>query len=164
MSVDDISVLMNEDPFPAMHPTGDPVATAEAFAAEQSAAGYVLDFSLASLEIVVDRLIELPMCRHGCEGQPSEAEERTQSAIGAYIGETLRRLFEGEWVGAFHPASTALNFYRSFVMFGDYRFSPHLFIAYRFSNGACEGSFQAYLRRALPRITARSADGDALLE
>jgi hypothetical protein len=142
---------------------GDPVTTAEAFAAEQSAAGYALDFSLASLETEVDRLIDMPMFHHGRERPPSEAEERNEAGLAAYIGEALRRLFGGVWVGSFHPGSTALNFYRSFVMFGGYRFEPHLFVAYRLTNGGCEGSFRTYLRASLPRIKARAPDGDALV-
>src|SRR5262249_36929603 len=50
-----------------------------------------------------------------------------------------------------------------FVMFGGYRFEPHLFVAYRLTNGGCEGSFRAYLQAALPRIQARTPDGDPLV-
>ncbi len=154
---------MDPDPLATMYPAGDPVATAEAFAAERTAAGYPLDFSLASLETEVDRLIELPMFHHGRERPATEAEQRNEAALAAYIGEATRRLFGGEWVGTFHPGSTALNFYRSFVMFGSYRFEPHLFVAYRLSNGGCEGCFREYLRAAVPRIKARTLDGDALV-
>lgn len=142
---------------------GDPVATAEAFASARSPAGYRLDFSLASLETEVDRLIDLPMFHHGRERAATGDEERNEAALAAYIGETLRRLFGGEWIGSFYPGSTALNFYRSFVMFGGYRFEPHLFVGYRLANGECEGSFRAYLRAALPRIKARTPDDDALV-
>jgi hypothetical protein len=154
---------MDADPLGTLHPAGDPVTTAEAFAAERTAAGYPLDFSLASLETEVDRLIELPLFHHGREGSATEAEQRNESVLAAYIGEAQQRLFAGEWVGSFHRGSTALNFYRSIVMFGGYRFEPHLFVAYRLTNGGCEGSFRAYLRASLPRIEARTPDGDALL-
>ena len=139
---------------------GDPVAAAESFAATCLAAGYSLDFSLASLEIEVDRLLELPIFRHGRKGLPTDAEERNEAALAAYIGETLRRLFGGEWIGSFYPRSLARNYYESFVMFGEFRFEPHLFVGYRFTNGEGEGSFRAYLRSVLPRIEARIPAGD----
>jgi len=139
---------------------GDPVAAAEGFAATRSAAGYPLDFSLASLETQVDRLLVLPIFRHGRERLPTDAEERNEAALAAYIGETLRRLFSGEWIGSFYPRSLALNFYESFVMFGDFRFEPHLFVGYRLTNGEGEGSFRSYLRSVLPRIEARIPAGD----
>jgi hypothetical protein len=65
---------------------GDPAVAAEGFAAEHSAAGYILDFSLASLEIQVDRLFELPPFRPG-RGLSTDAEERNEAALGAYIEE-----------------------------------------------------------------------------
>ena len=113
--------MAEDDP---KYAAGDPVATAEAFAAAQSAAGYALDFSLASLETEVDRLIELPMFNRGRERPDTEDEERNEAALAAYLGETLRRLFDGEWAGSFYPGSTLLNFYRSFVRFGGSRFEP----------------------------------------
>jgi hypothetical protein len=139
---------------------GDPVAAAEGFAATHSAAGYPLDFSLASLEDQVDRLLGLPIFRHGREGLPTDAEERNEAALAAYIGETLRRLFDGEWIGSFYPRSQALNFYESFVMFGGFRFEPHLFVGYWLANGEGEGSFRSYLRSVLQRIAARVPAGD----
>jgi hypothetical protein len=149
---------MDLDPLATEHPAGDPVATAEAFSVEQSAAGYPLDFSFASLETEIDRLLELPMFHHGRDGSATEAEQRNEAALAAYIGETLRRLFDGQWVGSFHPGSPELNFYLSFVMFGDYRFEPHLFVGYWLTNGGSEGCFREYLRTRLSRIKTRIPD------
>lgn len=139
---------------------GDPMTVAEDFAAQQSAAGYPLPFSLASLETQVDRLLVLPIFRHGRKGLPTDAEERNEAALAAYVGETLRRLFGGEWGGSFYPRSQARNYYESFVLFGDFLFNPHLFVGYRLTNGEGEGSFRSYLRSLLPRIEARIPAGD----
>jgi hypothetical protein len=154
---------VDAEPLGTVNSTGDPVATAEAFATEWTAAGYSLDFSLASLETEVDRLIELPTFGHGREGSATEAGQRNEAAFAAYIGEALRRLFGGAWAGSFYPGSPALNFYRSFVKFGDFQFSPNVFVSYRLTNGECEGSFRSYVRALIPRIEASDPDGDQLV-
>ncbi len=154
---------MDADPLATEYPAGDPAATAETFAAKQHTAGYALDFSLGSLETEVDRLLDLPLFHHGRQGEATEAEERNKAALGAYVGETLRRLFDGEWVGSFHPGCPILNFYRSAILFGSFKFQPDLFVSYRLTNGESEGSFRAYLRAVLPQIEARAEDGDPFI-
>jgi hypothetical protein len=152
---------METDLLAMKYPAGDPVGTAEAFAAGLRAAGYALDFSMASLETEVDRALLLPLFHRGREHIATNAEERNEAALGAYVGETLRRLFGGEWVGSFDPDSTLGNFYLSAVRFGEFWFRPHAFVSYRLTNGECEGTFGVYLQTVLQRIDDHAPHGDS---
>jgi hypothetical protein len=131
---------------------GDPVIAAEDFAARHSSLGFRLDFSLESLETEIDRLLAQPIFHRGREGSLSQEEARNEAAISAYVGETIRRLFQGRWAGVFHPDQPASNFYTSFVQFGSYRYWPAHYFAYRLTNWPQEGTFSEYLERLLPTI------------
>jgi hypothetical protein len=138
----------------------DPVACAEAFAAQHRGPDLPLDFSLASLRSDVDRLLLLPMFHHGRDGLATAAEERAEAALCAYVGESARRLFDGEWVGEFDPAVPINNFYRSRVRFGTFHFNPHIQVAYRLTNGPEEGTLGEHLDHVLPNIMARDGEPD----
>ena len=141
-------------------PANDPVASAEAFAAEHRTSGRMLDFSLESLLANFDRIVELPMFNHGRDKPATAAEDRAQAALCAYVGESLRRAFAGEWVGEFDPDAPIHNYYRSRVRFGAFHLNPHSFVGYRLTNGPEEGTFQAYLKEVLPSIEARDGERD----
>jgi len=131
----------------------DPVAIAQQFAATHTLSGFRLDFSIGSLETEVDRLLESPLFCRGRERLETDEERRNLAALCAYVGETLRQLFGGEWGGQFYPQGD--NFYTSFVQFGNYRYWPGHFISYRLANWPMEGTFAQHLERLLPAIQAR---------
>jgi hypothetical protein len=141
-------------------PANDPVASAEAFAAAHRAPGQPLDFSLASLLADFDRVVELPMFHHGRGRPATAAEDRAEAALCAYVGESLRRAFAGEWIGEFDPDVPINNYCRSRVRFGAFHLNPHAFVAYRLTNGPEEGTFQDYLKDVLPSIEARDGEAD----
>jgi hypothetical protein len=130
----------------------DPGLVAEAFARDQSAAGRAFDFSRDSLLGSVDGFIQ------ACLGQRSDdpAQWKLEAALEAYVGETLRRVYDGIWQGEFRDDNPGPNFYCSWVEFGSYRYFPSHFIGYRISNGPGEGTFAEHLQRIVPRILARA--------
>ena len=140
---------------------GDPAAIALDFATAHSASGFRLDFSLESLETEIDRLLALPIFFRGREGSPTDQESRNQAGISAYVGETLRRLFQGRWGGEFYPDRNEVNFYTSFVDFTGYRYWPSHFISYRLTNWPGEGTFAQHLEKALLTIGKHVAQENA---
>ncbi len=124
--------------------------TAELFAKKASRLGFDFDFSIGSLKLEIDRLLDsTEIC---FEDTKRECWEN-QSGLEAYIGETLLRLYRGEWQGQFNAKNPAGNYYLSFVQFGAYRYFPSHFLGYRISNGEeSEGSFSSYLPKLLNRI------------
>jgi hypothetical protein len=74
---------------------------------------------------------------------------KMEAELGAYVGETLSRLFEGSWRGTFRNDNPGPNYYLSWVEFGAYKFFPSHFFAYRFANGTAEGTFAEYLHRGM---------------
>ncbi len=130
----------------------NPVAAAIEFSEQQTGPGRQLDFSLGSLRTEVDNVLALPMFFRGREGTSTDRENRSEAALCAYVGETLSRLFNGTWGGDFYADRPADNFYTSFVDFGDYRYWPSHFIAYRLTNWPQEGTFAKHLERVLPSI------------
>jgi len=129
----------------------DPKAVAEAFAARYGAEGYKFDFSLESLRVEVDRFFDAPVL---CSADVKE-KWRAESELGAYVGETLARLFDGEWQGQFCAENSGMNFYVSRVQFGAFDFYPARFLGYRINNGTTEGTFAQYLKKTVPQIEAR---------
>lgn len=130
----------------------NPVVAAIEFSEQHTGPGCRLDFSLGSLQSEVDSVLELPIFFRGREGTSTDNQERSEAALCAYVGETLSRLFNGTWGGDFYPDCPASNFYTSFVDFGDYRYWPSHFIAYRLTNWPQEGTFAKHLERVLPSI------------
>ena len=114
--------------------------------------GYRLDFSIDSLRVEVDRLLEAPDL-FPARDERDEAKWRNEASLEAYVGETLARSFSGVWSGTFRADSPGANFYTSRVVFGDYRYAPSHFLAYRIANGAEQGSFAEHLEALLPKLT-----------
>ena len=133
----------------------EPSGVAEQFAAAMTTKGYQLDFSLESLQGEVDRVLD----DYEAAFRQDEAGHALETALAAYVGETLARLYDGTWGGTFQADNPAANFYTSHVDFGEYRYRPTHFIAYRISNGPAEGTFADQLERVLPKIIARVEDG-----
>jgi hypothetical protein len=133
----------------------DPEGSARFFAEKLRAAGYGLDFSLKSLSSEIDKLFETPLF----SDHSSPAQWHDEAGLEAYVGETLRQLFNGEWKGAFSQSNPGANFYLSWVQFGEFRYFPSHFLAYRIGNGEADtGTFNRYLDRLLPAIKLREAD------
>jgi len=132
----------------------DPEASARAFAEKRLATGADLDFSLRSLSVDIDPLLASPLFSD--PGSPSRW--RDEASLAAYVGETLRRLFDGQWKGSFSPSNPGPNFYRSWVQFGEFRYFPSHFLSYRIKNSVADaGSFGQHLERVLPVIRRREA-------
>lgn len=131
---------------------------AREFAAAQRAAGFRLDFTLDSLKSEVDRLIEASILQPLQSRLWTEQEEHCGTGLTAYTGETLCRLHDGVWGGSFSRTQTIGNWYCSYILFGEYRYSPAAYFLYRFSNGPKDGTFSQYLERVLPLIQARKRD------
>lgn len=122
--------------------TDDPVRASESFVKTAAKEGFSFDFSLKSLEFEIDKYLE--------KYYPLEEESklRTECDLTAYIGETIRRLYQGEWAGEYFSSSSShgQNFYTCKVKIGKFVFSPNHFIAYYLSNGKeSEGTFYDYL-------------------
>jgi hypothetical protein len=133
----------------------DPAGSALRFAEKLRVAGYSLDFSLKSLSSEIDQLLESPLF----SDHSSPPQWHDEASLEAYLGETLRQLFNGEWKGAFSQSNPGPNFYLSWVQFGEFRYFPSHFLAYRISNGKADtGTFSQYLERILPAIKRRAAD------
>jgi hypothetical protein len=117
--------------------------TAERFSQKGSKLGFLLDFSIESLKVEVDRVLNsTEICFGGIKHECWE----NQSGLEAYVGEALLRLYGGEWQGQFNSKNPGANFYFSFVKFDTYKFFPSRFLGYRISNGEeNEGSFSNYL-------------------
>ena len=139
--------------------SGDPIAAAEQFATSLRRQGFLLDFSCQSLETEIDRMFDLPLFHCGRQGLPTIEQARNESGLAAYLGETLRRRYSGEWQGEFYPESPHLNFYSSFIRFRQYQYFPSSFVGYRLSNGSSEGTFAEYLRQIISKIQEATISG-----
>jgi hypothetical protein len=148
-------ILCNEQALRCMNNarTSDPALCAVLFAEKMRAVGYCLDFSLKSLSEEVDKLLESKLF----SGRGSEAEWQDEAGLEAYVGETLSRLFDGQWIGSFREDNPGPNYYLSWVQFGEAKYFPSMFLSYRISNGKeHEGTFEDHLVRVLPRIKLRA--------
>jgi len=121
----------------------NPVEAAHNFVLKSSGEGFSFDFSLKSLEFEVDRYLD-----KYCPAD-EEARLRIECDLTAYVGETMRRLYNGEWAGEYFGKSSSYrgpNFYTCKVKIGKYDFYPSHFISYYLSNGKeSEGTFYDYL-------------------
>jgi len=121
----------------------NPVDAASNFVLESFGKGYSFDFSLKSLEVEVDKYLE--------KYRPADEESRLRMEcdLTAYVGETIRRLYDGEWTGEYFGKSSSYrgpNFYTCKVKIGKFDFYPSHFISYYLSNGKeSEGTFYEYL-------------------
>ncbi|MEY4560734.1 MAG: hypothetical protein RLZZ618_11 [Pseudomonadota bacterium] len=132
--------------------SADPIATATAFAHDMRRQGFALDLSMESLKGEVDRLLR---SEHLCHPE-DRTQWTTEARLGAYVGEVLRRAFDGTWEGDYRDDHAGVNCYTSFVVFGRYRYNPAMALGYRISNGeASMGRFSDHIERVLPSIKAR---------
>ncbi len=70
-----------------------------------------------------------------------------EAYLTAYIGETLVRIYNGEWVGKFYGPKRAMNnFYTIQIKIENFTFNPSHFMAYRLNNREkSQGTFYNYL-------------------
>ncbi|CAN5372676.1 hypothetical protein BH10BAC4_BH10BAC4_25740 [soil metagenome] len=125
-----------------MKTSDSPIDTANDFAKEATAEGFSFDFSLSSLEVEIDKYLAkyYPLNQ--------ETKLRVECVLTAYIGETIRRLYQGEWTGEYSLSSPGLNFYTCRVKIGKFDFYPNHFIGYYLSNSKkSEGTFYDYLHK-----------------
>lgn len=134
------------------HDVQDPALVACAFAETMRSAGYRMDFSLESLRNEVDELLDSLDF-----SEPSTPEQRrAEASLQAYVGEALARRFNGQWQGTFRADHAGVNFYNSWLSFGEYAYRPAVFLAYRISNGAAStGTFASHLDQVIPLIEQR---------
>lgn len=121
-----------------------PTAFAQDFAAEMKTLGYGLDFSIDSLTQDFEKLfdvkevIKLPM--------------DFQTGMACYLGEVLKLYYRGEWRG-YCSAKAGANYYTSYMMFGEYRFSPFTYVGYRVANGREDtGNLESFLQKLIPYL------------
>lgn len=60
-----------------------------------------------------------------------------QTGMACYLAETLRKKFNGLWKGHC-TLNCAANVYISYMMFGEYKFNPYMYIGYRVTHGVKE--------------------------
>lgn len=136
--------------------------TAESFSHQMQVLGFNCDYSLHSLLVEVDKILNSPDVSFSEKGTGGH---QNLAGLEAYIGESLRSLYGGKWKGRFVLDTPASNYYTSYMRFGEFDLHLARFIAYRLSNGeAAEGTFADYLRRALPKITGNSSPPQKLLQ
>ncbi|GAA5082654.1 hypothetical protein GCM10023210_00240 [Chryseobacterium ginsengisoli] len=119
-----------------------PEICAEHFATIMNRKGFNLNFSLESLEIEIDQILE--------KYSEQDLNDRSilEAFLTAYIGESVIRLFGGNWAGDFFAPlnRSGINFYTSYIVINDFRFNPNHFIGYYLNNGKkSEGTFYNYL-------------------
>lgn len=120
----------------------NPTEIAKIFSERMFKYGFKFDFSLKSLEFEIDKLLEKSSNIELKELESLEAE------LTAYIGETLCRLFKGNWNGKYYgPLNpNGDNFYTCKIIVGENEIFPSHFIGYYLSNGKeSEGTFYEYL-------------------
>ena len=120
----------------------NPIVIAELFIQKYSAKGYILDFSVISLETQIDLILENESPKNLAEREILEAE------LTAYFGETICRTFTAKWQGSFSgPLNpNGDNFYLCRIRKDEFEFNPSHFFAYYLSNGKDDtGTFKDYL-------------------
>ncbi len=127
----------------------DPLDSAEEFIETSAARRFRFDYSRESLATEMDRFLEFFVTQHGSSRDKNADREkiwRMAALLTAYIGETVRRLYAGKWVGSFSVRGA--NFYTCSVMAGNCEFWPSHFIEYYIANGKKgTGSFRDHLLR-----------------
>lgn len=123
-----------------MYEKNNPKEVAEIVSYKYNKKGYSLDFSMASLENDIDKILENETPSDSAESAKLEAE------LTAYIGETLCRNFDAKWTGAFSLDKSGMNFYTCKIHKNGFEFNPSHFVSYYLSNGKqSEGTFKDYL-------------------
>lgn len=128
--------------YQSLNDTDNPKEIAEEFSQLMNNKGFSFDYSLKSLEKEVDKVLEKVAVI-------DENEKKIlERFITAYIGETIIRLYNGTWEGAFYGPDNPIgsNFYTARIKIGKFNFYPSHFIEYFISNGKkTEGTFYEYL-------------------
>lgn len=125
--------------------TDNPKVVAEFFAKNYSEKGYNLDFSIESLKVEIDLILEKEFPKNLNEREKLEAE------LTAYFGETLCRVFHAEWKGWYYGYKNpnGVNVYTCKIKKNEFEFGPSVFFEYYFSNGKDDmGSFNEYLNHS----------------
>ena len=143
--------------------SNDPKFEAQVFVERMQGLGYELDYSLKSLNSEIDQILRSPLFRNlddksneGLTNSELIDQQRLESGIEAYIGETLCRLFDGCWSG-FTSAGFGINFYSCDLKFGEFKTRISHFLSYRINHGEQkQGTFKKYLEGLLPKIKARN--------
>ena len=135
-----------------MKTTDNPAEAAHHFAKTALAEGFLFDFSLQSLESEVDKFL-------GKHSYLNEADKlEIECNLTAYIGETIRLLYHGEWTGEFFGQSSSYrgpNFYTCKVSIGKFEFYPNHFIAYYLKNGKQSGAH--FMTTSIPGTIPRES-------
>jgi len=123
-----------------MHEADNPKEIANIVSEKYMQKGYVLDFSMESLESEIDKILEKEIPKDWIESAKLESE------LTAYIGETICQLFDASWKGEYYLEKSGMNFYTCKIEKNGFEFGPGHFIAYYLENGKeSEGSFKEYL-------------------
>lgn len=106
--------------------------------------GYKLDFSLRSLEVEIDKILENETSKDVVDSWELESE------LTAYFGESLCRIFKTVWKGRYYLDNSGMNFYTCKIAKNGFEFGPSHFISYYLSNGKKnEGTFKDFLDSGL---------------
>ncbi len=128
--------------------------TADRFVGEMFDAGYDLYYTKDSILENVDSILNDERIF------PPEHKELSScnvAALGAYIGQSLIRLYGGSWLGMFSDTSPGANFYTSKIKIGEYEYNPSRYLGYRLSNGEeREGSFRSHIERIFIKIESQN--------
>lgn len=124
-------------------PTGEPdnpKEIAEIVSKKYNKKGYVLDFTVKSLEDEIDKILD------NRAGKFWVNSEKLNCELTAYIGETLRINFDVKWKGYYYSKKNLVNFYTCKMEKNGFVFGPSHFIHYYLNNGKkSEGTFKEYL-------------------
>ena len=137
-----------------------PKLVAEGFVKMVSDHGYSLDYSLDSLFEVVENIFEDKRYSRGgstfnVNVEGIEQTHNFENGLTSYLGETLVRLYGGQWKG-FFSAGTGANFYTSYTQFGEFVFKPFAYVGYRLGNGVED---TGNLKKLMSRISKSLQDG-----
>jgi len=117
----------------------DPVEFAKIFADQAKTEGFHFDFTIHSLETEIDRYLEK------YENAERSVKRTIEELLTAYIGETIRSHYNGNWLGRYYGPQNRNgdNFYSCLIEIGKFRFAPGRFISYYLSNGkASHGTYK----------------------
>ena len=130
---------------------------AELFVKSMRAYGYALDFTSRSLLNDFESIFqdERIVGECGSKNVISGVEFDFQTGMACYLAETLRKKFNGSWKGHC-TLNCAANVYISYVMFGEYKFNPYLYIGYRVTHGVKETDT---VEKLLAKLTTALATG-----
>lgn len=123
-----------------IHKKDNPEEIAKIVSKKYTDKGYILDFSIKSLEDEIDKILENETPNDWIESGILESE------LTAYIGETICQIYDAKWKGEYYSKSSAINFYTCKIEKNGFEFGPSHFVGYYLNNGKeSEGSFKEYL-------------------